>query len=175
MSGRLEIRNSEEGDLAAIETLYPAAFPDENLLPLVRGLLLDMAVTTSLVGVINSQVTGHVIFTKCSVSGSNIHAALLAPLAVAPARQRQGIGSALVHSGLRRLACLDINMVFVLGDPAYYKRLGFVPESAVEPPYRLPAQWTGAWQSQLLGNIIAPCAGKLSVPRQWLNPALWAP
>ena len=175
MSDRLEIRESVEGDFAAIESLYPAAFPDENLFPLVRDLLQDVAITTSLVGVINLRIAGHAIFTKCGVVGSNIRAALLGPLAVAPAWQKQGIGSAIVRSGLKRLECMDVNMLFVLGDPAYYQRLGFVTESGVEPPYSLPAQWQGAWQSQILGNMIAPCAGKLSVPRQWLQPALWAP
>ena len=175
MSDRLEIRESVEGNLAAIESLYPAAFPDENLLPLVRDLLLDVAVTTSLVGEINSQIAGHAIFTQCGVVGSNIRAALLGPLSVAPAWQRQGIGSAIVRAGLRRLESMDVSILFVLGDPAYYERLGFVPESLVEPPYRLPAQWEGAWQSQTLGKLTVPCAGKLSVPRQWLVPALWAP
>ena len=45
----------------------------------------------------------------------------------------------------------------------------------VEPPYPLPAEWTGAWQSRDLGNATTRCAGKLSVPSQWLQPTLWAP
>jgi putative acetyltransferase len=175
MSEELEIRESVPSDSGAIESLYPEAFPEENLLPLVRDLLRDAAVTTSLVGVTNSQIVGHVIFTKCGVAGSNVNAALLGPLAVAPAWQRQGIGSAIVRAGLRRLEGMDVTLVCVLGDPAYYKRLGFLPESLVEPPFRLPAEWDGAWQSQSVGDRTAPCSGKLSVPRQWLQPALWAP
>jgi len=175
MSEKLEIRESVQGDSGAIESLYPEAFPDENLLPLVRDLLRDAAVTTSLIGAVDSRIVGHAIFTKCGVVGSNVSAALLGPLAVAPAWQRQGIGSAIVRAGLRRLEDMDVNLVFVLGDPAYYERFGFRPESLVEPPFRLPAEWDGAWQSQSVGDIVAPCSGKLSVPRQWLQPALWAP
>jgi putative acetyltransferase len=175
MSDKLEIRESVQGDSGAIESLYPEAFPDENLLPLVRDLLRDAAVTTSLVGAVDSRIVGHAVFTKCGVVGSSISAALLGPLAVAPAWQRQGIGSAIVRAGLRRLEDMDVNLVFVLGDPAYYERLGFRPESLVEPPFRLPAEWDGAWQSQGVGDTVAPCPGKLSVPRQWLQPALWAP
>jgi len=171
----LKIRNSVLSESDVIESLYPDAFPDENLLPLVRDLLQDSAVATSLVGVINARIVGHAIFTKCGVVGSNLNMELLGPLAIAPAWQRQGIGSAIVRAGLKRLEETDVNLVFVLGDPAYYKRLGFLPESLIEPPFRLPVEWNGAWQSQYTGNIKAPFPGKLSVPRQWLQSALWAP
>jgi len=175
MLEKLEIRESRRDDSAAIESLYPEAFPDENLLPLVRDLLNDAAATISLVGTIDSQIVGHVIFTKCGVAGNRVNAALLGPLAVAPVWQRQGIGSAVVRASLRRLEDEYLNWVYVLGDPAYYGRLGFLPESLVEPPFPLPAEWEGAWQSQNLGETTTPCVGKLSVPLQWLQPTLWTP
>ena len=171
----LEIRESVLGDSGAIEALFPESFPEENLLPLVRGLLVDVAVTTSLVGVVDSQIAAHIIFTRCGVAGSSVNVALLGPLAVATKWQRQGIGSAIVRAGLRRLEDTGVRLVCVLGDPAYYKRLGFLPESLILPPYRLPAEWEGAWQSKILGDKSVSCSGRLSVPRQWQEPALWAP
>jgi len=175
MSEKLEIRESRRDDSAAIESLYPEAFPDENLLPLVRDLLNDVVVAISLVGMIETRIVGHAIFTKCGVVGNSVNAALLGPLAVAPAWQRQGIGSAIVRASLRWLEDADVSRLYVLGDPAYYGRLGFLPESLVEPPFPLPAEWDGAWQSQNLGKTTTPCAGKLSVPPQWLKQALWTP
>ena len=175
MPQELEIRESRRDDSAAIELLYPKAFPDEDLLPLVRDLLNDVVVAISLVGTIETRIVGHAIFTKCGVVGKSVNAALLGPLAVAPMWQRQGIGSAIVRAGLQRLEDADVNRVYVLGDPGYYGRLGFLPESLVEPPFSLPAEYDGAWQSQNLGETTTPCAGKLSVPPQWLQPTLWAP
>ncbi len=176
MSEKLEIRESKRADSAAIEALYPEVFPEENLLPLVRSLLNDTAVIAlSLVGKIDTQIVGHVIFTECGVVGQRVNAALLAPLAVTPDRQRQGIGSAIVREGLRQLKKSKVNRVFVLGDPAFYGRLGFVTESLVRPPYPLPAKWEGAWQSQDLGETMTTCAGTLSVPPQWLQRYLWMP
>ena len=175
MAVKLEIRESAKDDAAAIESLYPAAFPDEDLLPLVRDLLQDAAITLSLVGVVDLKITGHAIFTKCGVLGSDIRAALLGPLAVAPVWQRRGIGSAIVRTGLQRLNDANVTLVCVLGDPAYYGRLGFAPETHVEPPFPLPAEWSGAWQSQYLDDTKVLCTGKLAVPPQWLQPALWAP
>lgn len=175
MTKHLEIRASAPDDLGAIESLYPQAFPDEDLLPLVRSLLPDTTVTTSLVGEIHSRVVGHVILTNCGVTGNHARAALLGPLAVTPARQGRGIGSALVRAGLRQLKDRDVQFVCVLGDPAFYGRLGFLPEFSIRPPFRLPAEYDGAWQSQELSDMPAEYSGDLSVPEQWLQKSLWVP
>ncbi len=171
----LEVRESQRADATAIESLYPEAFPDEDLLPLVGELLPDSSVALSLVGVIESQVVSHVIFTRCGVTGSNVVASLLAPLAVAPRWHRRGIGTATVQAGLQRQKEEGVQLVCVLGDPAYYGRLGFATENRIEPPYALPPEWEGAWQSLYPDDRVAGTTGRLSVPAQWLQPELWAP
>ena len=82
MTVNIEIRENMQVDLAAIESLYPRVFPDEDLLPLVRDLLREAPVALSLVGVIDSRLVGHVIFTICSIAESRDRSALLGPLAV---------------------------------------------------------------------------------------------
>jgi putative acetyltransferase len=171
----MNIRESVQSDFETIESLYPEAFPDEDLLPVVRELLRTPKIVLSLVAAIDSKPVAHVIFTDCEVAGTNIKAALLAPLAVAPRFQRQGIGSAIVRNGLERLQQAGVQLTCVLGDPAYYSRLGFNKETLVEPPYRLPAEWESAWQSQYVGDSATTFAGRLSVPPQWQQPALWLP
>ena len=171
----LHIRESVQNDAAAIESLYPEAFPDEDLLPVVRALLKDPAIGMSLVATVDSQVVAHVFFTTCEVDGSDIKSVLLGPLAVAPGLQKRGIGTALVRDGLQRLQRESVQLVCVLGDPGYYGRLGFEAETLVEPPYPLPAEWAGAWQSQYLVDAATRCAGRLSVPPQWRHRELWAP
>ena len=173
MKERLQIRDSVSADSTAIESLYPKAFPDEDLLPVVRDLLEDPAVTTSIVGVLDSQVVAHIIFTACGVSRSPVQVALLAPLGVTPEWQRQGIGSELVRAGLQQMESAGTQIVCVLGDPAYYGRLGFRPDMSIRPPYPLPEEYEGAWQSIRFGDDAESCSGQLLVPRQWLQEDLW--
>lgn len=175
MSNNLEIRASVESDAAEIGSLYSQAFPDEYLQPLVQDLLQDLTITVSLVGLLDSRVAGHVIFTRCGVVGSSVKASLLGPLAVDPNRQRQGIGSSLVRAGLQQLKDEGVDLVCVLGDPRYYGRFGFVQEGRIEPPFPLPPAWSGAWQAKYLDDTMAPCTGRLAVPVQWQQPDLWAP
>ena len=172
---KIEIRESRAGDLASIEKLYPDAFPDEDLLPVVRELLESTSGVLSLVAISNAALAGHGVFTTCNIAESDDTAALLGPLAVAPSGQRQGIGGKIIHAGLQRLRTCNVSLVCVLGDPDYYGRFGFVPELGVAPPYPLPVEWRGAWQSINLGDIAFSGTGTLSVPAPWRRPALWAP
>jgi putative acetyltransferase len=63
----------------------------------------------------------------------------LAPLAVQPEHQRQGIGSSLVERGIAPLRERSCPFVIVLGHPEYYGRFGF--ERACT--YGLRSQWDG--------------------------------
>jgi putative acetyltransferase len=53
----------------------------------------------------------------------------LAPMAVLPEFQRQGIGSKLIKSGLDAIGKAKYPFIIVLGHPAYCPRFGFVPAS----------------------------------------------
>lgn len=169
------IREGGLNDFATIERLYPDAFPHEELRPLVRRLLQETPDVLSLVAIAESALIGHVVFTSCSVTDGSGAVALLGPLAVATAWQKQGVGGALVRAGLDRLRSADFEQVYVLGDPAYYGRLGFEAERSVAPPFPIPGEWREAWQSITLRNAAPRLRGTLSVPPAWNEPALWAP
>ena len=171
----IELRGSGPEDLSAIEALYGRAFPEEELRPLVQALLDEPRGVLSLVGLAGGSLAGHAAFTECGVAGSGAKVALLGPLAVDPDRQRGGIGTALVRAGLERLEAAGTARVLVLGDPAYYGRLGFAPEEGIAPPYPLPPEWRGAWQSLGPGGVGRPARGRLVVPGPWRRRALWAP
>ena len=81
----------------------------------------------ALMAIQGETIVGHILFTRATIEGRPILA--LAPLAVLPKVQRQGIGSALVREGHRIAAAMGFDSCVVLGDPAYYARFGYVPAS----------------------------------------------
>ncbi|WP_029066479.1 N-acetyltransferase [Labrenzia sp. DG1229] len=174
MTQPVAIRETVTVDIAGLQILYRAAFPDEDLFPLVDELLGGSAPLISLAAVVEEQLVGHVIFTLCSVAPGNEAVALLGPLCVSPGLQKRGIGSNLVTAGFDRLRESDVTQVFVLGDPAYYSRFGFNPGCGVDTPCPIPVGWKEAWQSVRLDGSGAPTTGKLIVPRAWSKPSLWS-
>lgn len=168
------IRESEPGDREALPTLYRAAFPEEDLVPLVRSLLDEPSGVVSLVAVIGGELAGHVAFTICGVEGTSGRPALLGPLCVTPDHQKSGIGSALVRQGIERLRGQGVVQVQVLGDPNYYQRFGFRCDDRLAPPYPLPEEWRDAWQSVRIGRQ-EPLSGTLVVPAPWQHRKLWGP
>lgn len=83
----------------------------------------------SLVAVDGDEVVGHILFTPVSlaVGTETIRGMGLAPMAVAPNRQKTGVGIALVNAGLKQLSENGCPYVVVLGHPQYYPRFGFEP------------------------------------------------
>ena len=172
---KVAVRNTSPADHPQLASLYAAAFPKEDLLPLVDAMLMDSCCLASLVAVEQETVVGHALVTACSVPQSPARLALLGPLAVLPALQRRGIGTALVREALHQMVAAEINRILVLGDPAYYHRFGFAPERDVEPALPIPPAWRTAWQSLPLPGAESSPVGTLSVPSPWRDPSLWAP
>ncbi len=85
------------------------------------------AVTLSLVALEDGEVVGHVLFSPVTIRGEGepLAAVGMGPVAVLPARQRQGIGSRLIRAGLEEVRQLGHSLVVVLGGPRYYTRFGF--------------------------------------------------
>ncbi len=78
-------------------------------------------------------VVGYILFTL-ALHGSKVIGFHLAPLAVHPEFQNQGLGTLLVETSLASSA-LGKSAVFVLGDPGYYERFGFTEVTSVLCPY----------------------------------------
>jgi putative acetyltransferase len=127
IAGEIQIREETNADLEDIHKVHQAAFDSPAEAHLVDLLRDRDKVSISLMAAVNGEIVGHILFSPVSLDPPppEWHALGLAPVGVIPGRQRQGLGAALVNHGLERCQELGIDLVVVLGDPAYYSRFGF--------------------------------------------------
>ena len=128
---RVVIRSEQPGDSDAIGQVHRAAFPTDMEARLVEKLRQSGRLWLSLVAEDASGIIGHIAFSPVRIEGNNepTPGVGLAPVAVRPDYQRQGIGSWLICEGLSACKQTGFGFVVVLGEPAYYHRLGFEPAS----------------------------------------------
>jgi putative acetyltransferase len=109
-----------------------AAFGRRDEADLVDELRREGVVLLSLVAELDSQIVGHIFFSRMTVETAqgSVTAVSLAPMAVLPDRQGRQIGSRLVRRGLAALRERGERIVIVLGHKDYYPRFGFTPEHA---------------------------------------------
>ena len=128
----VSIRTELSSDIDDIYTVNVLAFPEPAEAELVNNLRDANAITLSLVAVVNDQLVGHVLFSPMTITaddGTVCNAVGLAPIAVHPDFQKQGIGGQLIREGIRQLTAAGHNALILLGHPSYYPRFGFVPAS----------------------------------------------
>jgi len=130
------IREERPEDGAAIHALVQAAFGQPLEADLVDRLREDGDSVISLVAD-DGEIVGHIMFSRMQAPFRTLG---LAPVSVAPHRQRSGIGGRLIREGLDRARRAGWQVVIVLGDPDYYRRFGFDPALAqgFESPYAGP-------------------------------------
>ena len=122
----IEIREERLDDIAAIREVNKRAFGQGQEANIVDALRSNGAALLSLVATLNGQVVGHIMYSPISV-GDNVTGAALAPMAVLPEHQREGIGSKLIEAGTQKLKEAGYPFIIVLGHANYYPRFGFKP------------------------------------------------
>lgn len=129
--GNLIVRDEAAGDRAGVRRVNLSAFDTAAEADLVEALREQASPLVSLVAEAHGQIVGHIMFSPASLAGNpGLKIMGLAPMAVAPQHQHQGIGSKLVLAGLDRCRQLGCVAVVVLGHPSFYPRFGFRPASA---------------------------------------------
>ncbi|MCW4030400.1 MAG: N-acetyltransferase [Candidatus Bathyarchaeota archaeon] len=175
----MQIRQTTEADLNDILFVEREAFGSEKEAELTKNMLSDPTANPliSLLAYVEGQPAGHILFTTVHLTGnSSIKISLLAPLAVVPRFQRQGIGAALIKKGLDILQKSGVDLVFVLGHPTYYPRSGFIPagKHGFEAFYPIPEKDADAWMVQALRpNIIGSVSGKVIPCEALRKPEYW--
>ena len=178
----IQIRETKSEDFNNIMIVEERAFGYVKEAQLTADLLKDNTAEPilSLLAFNGKEAIGHILFTRVYMDEMDVKQPLmhiLAPLAVIPEYQKQGVGGLLIKEGLRILAEWGTELVFVLGHMDYYPKFGFIPDAkkiGFLAPYPIPAEYANAWMVQSLnpegfiiqkGNVI--CSNELNKPEHW--------
>jgi putative acetyltransferase len=144
----IALRLEQPEDAAAIREVHRLAFGGAAEADLVDALREAGAGVLSMVVVEGAagggaggagDVVGHVLYTWVIVDteqGEQVPVLGLAPVAVRPDRQGEGIGTRLIETSLEWLREEGYAAVVLVGHPEYYPRFGFLPAS----------RWGLAWE-----------------------------
>jgi putative acetyltransferase len=163
------IRPESPADTTSVDRVVVAAFAEDG--PVVARLVADLrrSLATepgcSLVAVVGGELVGHVMTTRnlLDVPARLVEVQVLSPLAVAPARQGQGIGALLIAAATEAAASLGAPLLFLEGDPGYYGRHGFVaagplgfrrPSLRIPPPAFQVRPLRGYESSWMIGTLV---------------------
>jgi putative acetyltransferase len=137
----IKIREEIFQDIDAIRTINEQAFGQPQEANIVDKLRANCDGLLSLVALLDEKIIGHILFSPVTIEGNHgfLKGMGLAPMAVLPEFQRQGVGSKLVQAGIEILRKSKCPFIIVLGHPEYYPRFGFEPASR----YRIRSQWEG--------------------------------
>jgi putative acetyltransferase len=133
----LAVRDESVRDWTAVYQVIFSAFGQSAEAELVEKLRSTGSSVISLVAEEDGQIVGHVLLSRMDAP---FPALALAPVSVIPARQRCGVGSALIERAVDRARGAGWAAIFVLGDPDYYERFGFDRDAAagLTSPYAGP-------------------------------------
>jgi putative acetyltransferase len=176
----MHIRMSTPQDKSDILKVYMSAFPRSEY-ELVSELAIRLLANGSIselfawVVEIEGRVVAHIAFSPVTIENdAALRGYILAPLAVHPDYQKQGIGSALIRKGVQVLTDKGVNILFVYGDPDYYGRFGFRAESAEHYMSAYPLQYPFGWQAVVLNAFIQQDASvNIQCVDALNNSALW--
>ena len=174
------IREIKDADLKDVLFIEHEAFKSNKEANLTKEMLADPTAKPllSLIAIIEDQPVGHILFTTAHISNNPNKASIsfLAPLAIIPNYQKQGIGDKLITKGLEILVKSGVDLIFVMGHPKYYPKQGFTPASTlgIETTYPIPEEVADAWMVQVLNpKVIGTVSGKEICCDALNKPELW--
>lgn len=165
------VRSEKPEDYQKIYEINKVAFGGEveaqlvNNLRKTKGFIPEL----SLVAEKDGKVVGHILFSVIHIKtdSNKIPVLALAPMAVLPDYQKQGIGSLLIKEGLKECKELGHKVVVLVGHPDYYPRFGFVKasEKGLKLPFDAPDEAFMVYE--IIPNSLVGVTGTIEYPPEF--------
>ncbi len=121
------IRETHKSDFEEVFNLIYSSFGNQAEPDLVKQLILDGDVLINLVFELSDTIIGNVVVSKITMEPDvGLFCGGVAPVSVLPDQQSSGIGSQLMTEVIHESKKKGMDALFLLGDPNYYKRFGFI-------------------------------------------------
>jgi len=164
------IRREKEEDFKDIYEINKQAFKQKDESELIERIRIskNFVPELSLVAEEDGKIIGHILFSKIKIIGEEEYESLaLAPMAVLPELQKQGIGGKLIKEGLNKARELGFNSVIVSGHKDYYPRFGFERASKwnIKCPFQVPDEAFMA--TELNAGALANKSGIVEYPEEF--------
>jgi len=168
----VKIRKEEEKDNKRVYEVNRLAFQQENESKLIEKIRKgeNFVPELSLVAEIDDEIVGHILFSKINIIGDAIFESLaLAPMAVIPEFQKQGIGGKLIKKGIEKAKELGFDSIIVLGHKEYYPKFGFQKASkwGIKCPFDVPDEVFMA--IELANKALENKAGTVKYPKEFME------
>ncbi len=137
----MNVRFEQPDDRENIRRIHLEAFETDVEASLVDSLSDSGVELISLVAEHKGEIVGHILFSPVSMDG-DCRIMGLAPMAVLPNWQGNGVGTQLVNAGLQACKKAGYEVVVVLGHADYYPRFGFAPSVnfGIKSEYDVPPE-----------------------------------
>lgn len=157
----LSIRHEIAADSKLIEALHERAFGPGRFARTASRLREtgEAFPAASFVAFVATMLVGSVRMTRVHVG--KMPALVLGPLAVEPAFEGRGIGSALMRAAIDAAKSQDEAVIFLVGDEPYYKRFGFRRVSTGGPVMPGPVNPERFLALELQENALTGARGEL--------------
>jgi predicted N-acetyltransferase YhbS len=153
-SSNLQIRLEQAIDEPVLSALSAQAFGPGRFARSAYRIREGIPPVASLcfTALLDARLVGGIRFTAIEIGGQR-GALLLGPLVVDPAHVGQGIGKALIETGLARASEQGFALVLLVGDMPYYCRFGFKPAPLGQITFPGPVE-----PARLLEHELVPLA-----------------
>ena len=159
------IREAQESDLEEVFNLIHSAFGNRAESDSVKQLISDGDVLINLLVESSNIIIGNVIVSKITMEPDiGLFCGGVAPVSVVPDQQSSGVGSKLMTAVINESKKMGMDALFLLGDPNYYKRFGFVV-STLKNDYSVE----NSQELELIEDCLVNIKSKVTYANAFLN------